>query len=110
VRRTCTRFARSGATCGARNYLTAHSQELLGQEMLFSNPAACDQHASELVRPTPQSEGCGSKATPLPATAPAALPAAVYQGGMSSSTKRLLGFAAGGLLAVGAVILLRGKR
>jgi hypothetical protein len=103
-----------GATCGARNFLTANSEKLFGQEMLFANPSACDAHASELKRPTPKSEGCGGGGgglTTLPSTTSATLPSTSFsEGGMSSSTKRTLGFALGGLLALGAVVMLRRKR
>lgn len=98
-----------GGTCGARNFLTANSKALLGQEMLFSNPPACADHENELVRPKALSTGCGSGGGTI--TLPAA-PAAplVVESGMSSSTKRTLGFALGGVLALGAIMVIRRKK
>ncbi len=104
-----------GGTCGARNFLTANSEKLLGQEMHFANPSACEAHASELKRPTAKADGCGGSSggggglTTLPANTSAALPG-YSESGMSSSTKRTLGFALGGLLAIGAVVMMRRKR
>lgn len=95
-----------GGTCGARNYLTVNSQQIFGQEMSFANPAACDQHAGELVRPKSSAAGCGGGSiTPSPST----LPQPALEAGMSSGTKRALGFALGGVLAIGAVVMLRKK-
>lgn len=98
-----------GATCGARNYLTVNSQQLFGQEMHFANPSACESHSGELVRPKSAAGGCGSGGL---TTAPSStLPSTPYvESGMSSSTKRALGFALGGVLAIGAVVALRKKR
>lgn len=101
-----------GATCGARNHLSVHSEKYFGQEMSFSNPSACADHASELKVPTPKSQGCGGSSgggltvTPSPTTLPST---SFSEGGMSSSTKRTLGFALGGILAIGAVVMLRRK-
>ncbi len=94
-----------GGTCGARNYLTVNSQQIFGQEMSFANPSACDAHGGELVRPKSSAGGgCGGGAiTPAPST----LPQPAIEAGMSSSTKRALGFALGGVLAIGAVVMLR---
>lgn len=52
-----------GSLCGARNHLTIHSREFFGNDMLFSNPPACEDpaNAGELRVPTP---GC-FKPTPL---------------------------------------------
>jgi hypothetical protein len=94
-----------GATCGARNHLTVHSQELLGQEMSFANPSTCDGHEGELKIPGKKSSGCGAGGSPI-TPAPSASPM-VIEAGMSSSTKRVLGFALGGVLAIGAVVMLR---
>ncbi len=98
-----------GSTCGARNFLTANSQKLLGQEMLFANPSACDAHSGELVRPKSKASGCGGGTL---TTTPAAstLPATTFESGMSSGTKRMLGFAIGGVLALGAVVMMRRSR
>lgn len=95
-----------GATCGARNYLTVNSQQIFGQEMSFANPSACDAHSGELVRPKSSASGCGAggAAPALPGEPP------IVEAGMSSSTKRALGFAVGGILAIGAVVMLRKKR
>lgn len=41
-----------GYTCGARNFLTVHSLEFFGNEMLFANPPACKLHPDELKPPT----------------------------------------------------------
>ena len=102
-----------GATCGARNFLTANSNKLFGQEMLFANPSACAEHESELKRPIPKSEGCGAGGSGgggLTVTQSPSLPSTSFsEGGMSSSTKRTLGFALGGILAIGAVVMLRRK-
>ena len=95
-----------GATCGARNFLTANSDKLFGQEMDFSNPSTCDGHDAELVRPQPKASGCGiGGKAPITSSSPP-----VIEAGMSSSTKRALGFAVGGILAIGAVVLLRKKK
>lgn len=101
-----------GATCGARNHLSVHSEKYFGQAMSFSNPSTCDAHGSELKVPTPKSQGCGGGGlTTLPVTTAATLPSSSFsESGMSSSTKRMLGFALGGVLAVGAVVMLRRKR
>lgn len=100
-----------GATCGARNHLSVNSEKYFGQAMAFNNPSACDAHTSELVRPTPKSQGCGGGGGGGLTTVPAASTLPSYSsGGMSSSTKRALGFAAGGLLALGAVVMMRRKR
>ncbi len=94
-----------GGTCGARNYLTVNSQQIFGQEMSFANPSVCDQHASELVRPkSAAGGGCGGGAI---VPAPSTLPQPAIEAGMSSGTKRALGFALGGVLAIGAVVMLR---
>lgn len=95
-----------GGTCGARNYLTVNSQQIFGQEMSFANPPACDAHGSELVRPKSAAGGCGGGTSITP---PTALPAPPIEAGMASSTKRALGFALGGVLAIGAVVMLRRK-
>ncbi len=93
-----------GGTCGARNYLTVNSQQIFGQEMSFANPSACDAHSGDLVRPKSAAGGCGGGSiTPAPST----LPQPAIEAGMSSSTKRALGFALGGVLAIGAVVMLR---
>jgi len=94
-----------GATCGARNFLTANNSE----GMLFKNPSACDAHAGDLVRPKSKASGCGGGTL---TTTPAAstLPATTFESGMSSGTKRTLGFAIGGILALGAVVLMRRSR
>jgi hypothetical protein len=101
-----------GATCGARNYLTVNSEKLLGQELSFANPSACDAHPNDLVRPTSKAQGCGGGSGPsLTVLPPTPLPPSSFSSaGMSSSTKRLLGFAVGGVLALGAVVMLRRKR
>lgn len=97
-----------GGTCGARNYLTANSEKLFGQQMLFANPSACGEHPNELVRPKSKAEGCGSSGGGVgPTTLPSTLPATSLESGMSSSTKRALGFALGGALAITAVVLMR---
>lgn len=99
-----------GGTCGARNYLTVNSEKLFGQQMHFANPSACDAHTADLVRPKSAAGGCGSGGgglTTLPSTS---APAPYIESGMSSSTKRALGFALGGVLAIGAVVALRKKR
>ncbi|HEX3139410.1 MAG TPA: hypothetical protein VHQ87_05115, partial [Rhizobacter sp.] len=75
-------------------------------EMSFANPSACDSHQADLVRPKSAAGGCGggtsvSPVSPLPTPSPA------FEAGMSSGTKRTLGFALGGVLAIGAVVLLR---
>lgn len=93
-----------GGTCGARNYLTVNSQQIFGQEMSFANPSVCDAHSGDLVRPKSAAGGCGGGSiTPSPVT----LPQPAIEAGMSSSTKRALGFALGGMLAIGAVVMLR---
>jgi hypothetical protein len=96
-----------GATCGARNYLTVNSQQIFGQEMSFANPSACDAHSGELVRPKSSAGGCGGGGVITPA--PSTLPQPALEAGMSSSTKRALGFALGGVLAIGAVVMMRKK-
>lgn len=94
-----------GGTCGARNYLTVNSQQLFGQEMSFANPSTCDEHTGELVRPKTKASGCGASTS----VSPSSLTPPVLEMGMSPSTKRVLGFAVGGILAIGAVVMLRRK-
>lgn len=96
-----------GGTCGARNHLSVHSQEYFGQQMSFGNPSTCDGHENELKIPGKKSSGCGAGGS-APNQTPSASPM-VVEAGMSSSTKRVLGFALGGVLAIGAVVMLRKK-
>jgi hypothetical protein len=95
-----------GATCGARNHLSVNSEKYFGQLMAFNSPAACEGHVSEFKVPTPKSQGCGGGGSvPLPQPVQ---PSTDYaSAGMSSSTKRALGFAAGGIIAIAAVMVLR---
>jgi hypothetical protein len=95
-----------GATCGARNHLSVNSEKYFGQLMDFANPSACDAHVNELVRPKSASTGCGANVLPVPSSS---IPQPVVEAGMSSSSKRALGFAIGGILAIGAVVMLRKK-
>jgi hypothetical protein len=97
------------ATCGARNYLTVNSQQVFGQEMVFANPSTCDGHENELVRPKSAAGGGCSSGTSIKPLSPLPEPA-IVDAGMSSSTKRALGFALGGVLAIGAVVMLRRKK
>jgi hypothetical protein len=98
-----------GATCGARNYLNVNSDQIFGADstIVITNPSTCDQHASELIRPTSAAGGCGGGSSISPSSP---TPAAPIEAGMSSSTKRALGFALGGVLAIGAVVMLRRKK
>lgn len=99
-----------GATCGARNHLSVHSEKYFGQQMSFANPSTCEGHTAELKVPTPKSQGCGGGGlTTVPSASPAVLPPSSFDAGMASSTKRMLGFALGGVLAIGAVVILRRK-
>lgn len=99
------------STCGARAYLTANSQKFFAQNVNIANPSACSSHQSEWTQPAALTTGCGNKPTSTTPTQPVTLPATTtLESGMSSSTKRALGFALGGALAIGAVVMLKKRR
>lgn len=94
-----------GGTCGAQRYV-------IDKTGTGTMPDVCDAHRSEWVTPK---KNTGSCATPAATTAVVPVSTAVtvpsdLSAGMSSSTKRALGFALGGVLAIGAVMVLRKKR
>lgn len=93
-----------GATCGAAQYVNDNKGA-----GTFAAPSACADHKSEWVSPKKNTGGCGG-GTPAPITTPVLTPGTQLESGMSSSTKRALGFALGGVLAIGAVMVLRKKR
>ncbi len=96
-------------TCGARKYLNDNKDRFFTGIESIAYPATCQSFTT----PATLTTGCGNNA-PKPSTSispSSTLPApATLQAGMSSSTKRTLGFALGGALAIGAVVLLRRKK
>ncbi len=98
-----------GGTCGARKYLNANKDRLLSGVAQVAYPSTCQSFTT----PAAVTTGCGNNAPKAPTSiSPAStLPAApAFEAGMSSSTKRTLGFALGGVLAIGAVVLLRRRK
>jgi len=93
-----------GGTCGAVKYVNDKE----GEDAI---PTTCLQHQSEWVAPkTNIGKNCGGAVSVTP-SGPVVLPQQpVLEAGMSSSTKRALGFALGGVLAIGAVVMMRKKR
>lgn len=95
-----------GGTCGAARYVLDKKGDTGDGEM----PDVCAAHRSEWVAPKKNTGNCGA-----PAAAPAVVTASSVSvptnlsAGMSSGTKRALGFALGGVLAIGAVMMLRRK-
>lgn len=96
-----------GATCGAAKYVLQQKggSAAISEEM----PTACNTHQAEWVAPRKNTGNCGG-GVPAPSPNTSSLPSPVLQSGMSSSSKRALGFALGGALAIGAVVMLRKKR
>lgn len=91
------------ATCGARNRLTV--DDTTGA--VWSNPSTCQ--ASTI--PTLKSAGCGSgSGTSITSSRASMSPATSSLPMLSSSTKKILGFVGGGLLAVGAVYYIKKRR
>ena len=89
------------STCGAASFLGAHGDDF---------PSGCTDHQSTWKAPTKNTgKNCG--AAPGTSISPASpLPQPPIEAGMSSSTKRALGFALGGVLAIGAVVMMRKKK
>lgn len=95
-------------TCGARKYLNENKDRFFTGVASIAYPSTCQSFTT----PAALTTGCGKNTpkaptsiTPSTATAPV-----VFESGMSSGTKRTLGFALGGVLAIGAVVLLRRKK
>lgn len=96
-------------TCGARKYLNDNKDRFFTGIAQIAYPSTCQSFTT----PASLTTGCGNAAPKSPTSiSPASTPAAspVFEAGMSSGTKRTLGFALGGLLAIGAVVMLRRKR
>lgn len=97
-------------TCGARKYLNDNKDRFFTGVAQIAYPSTCQSFST----PASVTSGCGN-ATKVPSSTTSAssanvLPQPALEAGMSSGTKRTLGFALGGLLAIGAVALLRRKR
>lgn len=91
------------ATCGARDRLTV--DDTTGA--VWSNPSTC----SAYTIPTLKSAGCGSGgSSQVTTTHASAAPVTSSLPMVSSSTKKVLGFLGGGLLAVGAVYYIKKRR
>lgn len=97
-------------TCGARKYLNDNKDRFFTGVAQIAYPSTCQSFST----PASVTSGCGNAKPPSSTTASssssAILPAPALEAGMSSGTKRALGFALGGVLAIGAVALLRRKR
>lgn len=93
------------ATCGGGAYVVQQKGGNPADEL----PSACIDRKASWSSPKKNTGNCGASApvttSPLPVTTGPSL-----QSGMSSSSKRALGFALGGALAIGAVVMLRKKR
>ena len=85
--------------------MTVETDELVGIAEI-ANPSTCQAYTA----PSALTTGCGSKAPSSIVSTPSASALPIVEGGMSSSTKRALGFAVGGVLAIGAVLLMRKKK
>lgn len=81
-------------TCGAVKYVGA------------TPPSTCQSFTD----PAPLSANCAQPATTTPVVSTPVTQNPLLESGMSSSTKRALGFALGGALAIGAVMFLRKKK
>ena len=91
------------ATCGARNRLTI--EDTTGA--FYNNPSTCTSYAT----PTKVSAGCGGGSPSVISKIPAAKASVTSSLPMlSSSTKKVLGFIGGGLLAVGVVYYVKKRR
>lgn len=96
-------------TCGARKYLNDNKDKFFTGIAQIAYPSTCESFST----PAALTTGCGNNAPKAPTsiTPSSTLPATTtFEAGMSSSTKRTLGFALGGVLAIGAVVLLRRKK
>jgi hypothetical protein len=95
-------------TCGARKYLNANKDRFFTGVAEIAYPSTCESFTT----PAQLTSGCGNNTPKAPTsiTPASTLPAPVFEAGMSSGTKRTLGFALGGVLAIGAVVLLRRKK
>ena len=93
-------------TCGAARYVLNAQGDKSNEEM----PVACAGRAATApVKNT--GKNCGAAPTSVTPSGPVVLPSQpVLEAGMSSSTKRALGFALGGVLAIGAVVMMRKKK
>lgn len=97
-----------GATCGAAKYVL--DQKGGSAAVSAEMPSACNAHQAEWSAPKKNTGQCGASAAPVSVTPASTLPSPALQSGMSSSSKRALGFALGGALAIGAVVLLKKRR
>lgn len=86
------------ATCGARERLSADAPGTM-----FSNPATCQDYSI----PALASTGCGAGASTTLVSTPASQAAMTSSLPMSGSTKKILGFLAGGLGAVAIVYVVK---
>lgn len=96
-------------TCGARKYLNDNKDKFFTGIAQIAYPSTCQSFTA----PAALTSGCGNNTPKAPTsiTPASTLPApTTFEAGMSSSTKRTLGFALGGVLAIGAVVLLRRKK
>jgi hypothetical protein len=92
------------ATCGARNRLNIDA----GTGTTILNPSTCTGYTT----PKSASTGCGTGASTL-VTSPAAVQSSLVNSSslpMSSSTKKILGFLAGGVAAVAVVYYVKKRR
>ncbi len=93
-------------TCGARKYLNDNKDRFFTGIAEIAYPSTCQSFST----PASLTTGCGNAAKAPTSIGPSSsLPATTttFQAGMSSGTKRTLGFALGGILAIGAVVLMR---
>jgi len=95
-------------TCGARKYLNENKDRFFTGVASIAYPSTCQSFTT----PAALTTGCGNNAAKPGTIVPSStVPAPVtLDAGMSSSTKRTLGFALGGVLAIGAIVLLRRKK
>jgi hypothetical protein len=90
------------ATCGARDRLNIDA----GTGTEIDNPSTCQAYTT----PTSASTGCGSKVNTVVSTTAASRASMTSSAPMASSTKKILGFVAGGLAAVAVVYYVKKKR
>lgn len=90
------------ATCGARDRLNIDA----GTGTTIENPSTCQAYTT----PTSASTGCGSGSINTVISSPGASQASMTSMPMSSSTKKILGFLAGGVAAVAIVYVVKKHR
>ena len=93
-------------TCGARKYLNDNKDKFFTGISEIAYPSTCQS----FTLPATLASGCGSSKSPTSIAPSPVVMNLDASAGMSSSTKRALGFALGGILAIGAVVMLRKKR